>query len=87
MEWLVALGYSLGAFFLVVGVVILVLGKFSSNAGYDAAGNNTSAALNYGVQQLGQNGLLGWSPAIIAIVIGVFFLSYFMGKQRGGRKY
>jgi hypothetical protein len=80
MEWLVGLGYGLGTFFLVVGVVILVLGKFSTNSG-DA---NTSAALQYGISQLGADGLLGWTPAIIAIVIGVFFLSYFMGG--GGRK-
>ena len=84
MEWLTGLGYGLGSFFLIVGVVILVLGKFASNAGTDAAGLNTSAALTYGQQQLGQNGLLGWTPAIIAIVIGVFFLSYFMGG--GGKR-
>lgn len=84
MEWLVGLGYGIGTFLLVVGVVILVLGKFSGQAGTDAAGNNTSAALNYGISQLGPSGLLGWLPAIIAIVIGTFFLAYFMGG--GGRK-
>ena len=168
MEWLTGLGYGLGSFFLIVGVVILVLGKFSSTAvesftssvinelgaygnstgytlsysgaegfnspsitaawnssvggGYNVSiptgnfsvsntgvvtnstalswnnvslsysygyntGTNTSAAMNYGIAQLGQNGLLGWTPAIIAIVIGVFFLSYFMGKGGSGRRY
>lgn len=166
MEWLTGLGYSLGTFFLVIGVVILVMGKFSSNAitttnvavvnetpaysnstgytlaqstahgftsptitaGYNATagsgylsvipltnfsvssagvlknatalsyGNisisygytytledNASLALNYGMQQLGEGGLLGWAPAIIAIVIGVFFLSYFIGGS--GKRY
>jgi len=84
MEWLVGLGYGLGTFFLVIGVVVLVLGKFSSNAGTDDAGKNASSALNYGMTQLGSGGLLGWAPAIIAIVIGVFFLSYFMGG--GGKR-
>jgi len=168
MEWLTSLGYSLGTFFLVIGVVILVMGKFSSNAvtttsaivtnetpaysnstgytllkatdygftnptitaGFNATngsavsyatiiplgnfsvsstgvlknatalsfGNisisytytyttedNASQALNYGMQQLGEGGLLGWAPAIIAIVIGVFFLSYFIGGS--GKRY
>lgn len=83
MEWLIGLAYGLGAFFLVTGVVILVLGKFSANAG----DTNTSNALQYGITQLGSSGLLGWSGAIIAIVVGVFFLSYFMGGQKKGRKY
>ena len=77
MEWLIGLGYGLGSFFLVVGVVILVLGKFAANSSDSA----TNTALLYGVTQLGSTGLLGWAPAIIAIVIGVFFLSYFMGGK------
>lgn len=81
MEWLISLGYGLGTFFLVTGVVILVLGKFANNAG----DSNTNTALQYGITQLGSSGLLGWAPAIIAIVIGVFFLSYFMGGKGGKR--
>lgn len=79
MEWLSGLGKGLGGFFLIVGVVILVLSKFAANA------NDTNAtnALQYGITQLGSSGLLGWTPAIIAIVIGVFFLQYFSG----GKKY
>lgn len=82
MEWLTGLGYGLGTFFLVIGVVVLVLGKFSTNAG----DTNTSGVLQYGITQLGSGGLLGWTPAIIAIVIGTFFLSYFMGDEAGGGK-
>jgi len=84
MEWLVSLGYGLGTFFLVIGVVVLVMGKFANNAG-DA---NTNTTLQYGITQLGSAGLLGWTPAIIAIVIGVFFLSYFgIGGSSKGKKY
>ena len=49
---------------------------------------NASAVMQYGITQLGSSGLLGWAGAIIAIVIGVFFLSYFMGGSMGkGKKY
>jgi hypothetical protein len=81
MDWLVGLGYGVGAFVLVVGVVIMVLGKFATSAGAGA----TNDALQYGITQLGATGLLSWVGAIVAIVIGVFFLQYFMGKK--GRSY
>jgi hypothetical protein len=81
MEWLVGLGYGVGAFVLVTGVVIMVLGKFATSAG----AGPTNDALQYGITQLGSTGLLSWLGAIIAIVIGVFFLQYFMGKK--GRSY
>lgn len=38
VEWIAGLAYGLGAFFLITGVVVLVLGKFSANAGTDDAG-------------------------------------------------
>jgi len=118
MEWLVALGYGLGTFFLVVGVVVLVLGKFSTasatcgtaigggdatlntynatsglcqnSSGYPGSApvNSEFVGLQYGITQLGSSGLLGWTPAIIAIVIGVFFLSYFgIGGTARNRRY
>jgi hypothetical protein len=37
---------------------------------------------NYFIAQLGSRGLAGWLPAVIAITLGVLFLSYFMGKRR-----
>lgn len=37
----------------------------------------------YGITQMGETGLLGWLPAIIALMIGMFFLAYFMGKKGG----
>lgn len=72
------LAYGLGGFVLITGVVILVLGKFGANS--DAT---TNTALQYGITQLGSSGLLSWMGAIIAIVIGVFFLQYFMGRKAG----
>ena len=82
MEWLTGLAYGVGGFILVTGVIILVLGKFSATS----TDGNVTAAMNYGMTQLGSTGLLGWIGAIIAIVIGVFFLQYFMGSQ-GKKKY
>ena len=80
MDWLVGLGYGLGAFVLVVGVVIVVLGKFG-----ESVGGSANTALQYGITQLGSTGLSGWLGAIIAIVIGMFFLSQFIGKK--GKSY
>ena len=39
---------------------------------------------NYLMDQLGQSGLAGWTPAIIAITVGLLFLGAFMIK--GARK-
>jgi hypothetical protein len=39
---------------------------------------------NYLTGQLGQTGLAGWTPAIIAISVGLLFLGAFL--VRGGRK-
>ena len=82
MEWLTGLAYGIGGFVLVVGVTLVVLGKFSLAVGAGPANDS----ITYGATQMGSTGLLGWLPAIVAIVIGVFFLSYFMGKK-GGRSY
>jgi hypothetical protein len=38
-------------------------------------------SFTYGITQLGSTGLLAWLPAIIALLVGVFFLSYFAGKK------
>jgi hypothetical protein len=42
----------------------------------------TWSAVSYGQTQLGQAGLLGWVPAVIALMIGMFFLAYFMGRNK-----
>jgi uncharacterized protein (DUF697 family) len=39
-------------------------------------------AIAYGNTQIGSTGLLSWLPAIIALIIGVFFLAYFAGNKK-----
>ena len=63
---------------------------YASN-GSNAGGAPTSAAYtntNYLLGQLGQSGLAGWTPAIIAISVGLLFLGAFMvnsGSKGKGR--
>ena len=73
-------GIALGIVTLVVvvGIGIVVLSNLGNSVGGAA---NTSIA--YGITQLGSTGLLSWLPAVIALLIGVFFLSYFAGKDKG----
>lgn len=45
-------------------------------------------SLAYGNTQLGSTGLLSWLPAVIALLVGVFFLMYFAGGKGGkGKNY
>ena len=73
-------GIALGIVGLVVivGIGITVLNNLGNSVG---GGANTS--IQYGITQLGSSGLLSWLPAVIALLIGVFFLSYFGGKIEG----
>jgi len=41
-------------------------------------------SLAYGATQLGSTGLLSWLPAIIALLVGIFFFAYFMNRKGGG---
>lgn len=41
---------------------------------------------NYLQTQLGQTGLAGWTPAIIAISVGLLFLGAFLVKGGGSKK-
>lgn len=53
-----------------------------TDVGYvDAFGTNASAT--FAISELGSSGLLGWVPAIVAMVIGMVFLGYFLGGRRG----
>jgi hypothetical protein len=47
-----------------------------------AVSGTAYTALNYASTQLGSSGLLSWLPAIIALIVGVFFLTYFMGGRK-----
>jgi hypothetical protein len=73
------LGYSLVVFAIIIGVGSVVLYNFGN-----ASGGTANTNVQYLLGQLGQSGLAGWTPAIIAISVGILFLGAFMTK--GGRK-
>ncbi len=68
---------------------------FNATAGncYETANTSHTTALsgtsytnvNYLAGQMGQSGLAGWTPAIIAFSVGMLFLGAFFIK--GGRRY
>jgi hypothetical protein len=72
---LTALGYGLVVFAVIIGVGSVVLYNFGNATGGTANTNTT-----YLLGQLGQSGLAGWTPAIIAISVGLLFLGAFMVK-------
>ena len=80
MNSIVALGYGIIVLALVIGVGSVVLYNFGN-----AAGGTANTNVQYVLTQIGQTGLAGWVPAIIAISVGMLFLGYFaIGK--GGSK-
>lgn len=56
----------------------------ATNGSDTFAPSDATVNTNYLMTQLGQTGLAGWTPAIIAISVGLLFLGAFM--VRGGRK-
>ena len=76
---LTALGYGIVTFAIVIGVGTVVLQKFGNTV------TESNATVQYLSTQLGSTGLAGWTPAIIALVIGMLFLGMFMAK--GGRSF
>ena len=77
MDVLQGIGYGIVALAVLVVVGLVVLDKLGEATGGDA--NETAVYL---AGQLGEDGLSGWVPAIIAVAIGALFLSYFMGRKR-----
>ena len=59
----------------------------ATNGDPTTATGSAYTSLAYGSTQLGSTGLLSWLPAIIALIIGVFFLAYFAGNKRGKKDY
>ncbi len=61
--------------------------EYCQNSTGSTANPSTSTQnTNYLMDQLGQSGLAGWTPAIIAITVGLLFLGAFMIKgTRKGR--
>lgn len=77
---LTAIAFGIVGLVILVGIGLTVLDKLGNNVGGTA---NTS--IQYGITQLGSTGLLSWLPAVIALLIGVFFLAYFAGGK--GKSY
>jgi len=73
------LGYGIITFAIIIGVGTVVLQKFG-----DAVGGTANTTVAYLNTQLGSSGLAGWTPAIIALSVGMLFLGVFL--TRGGRK-
>jgi len=73
-----ALGYGLVTFAIIIGVGTIVLTKFG-----DSVGGTANTTVQYLNTQLGTSGLAGWTPAIIALSVGMLFLGVFLNK--GGR--
>jgi len=74
-----SLGYGLVTFAIIIGVGTIVLTKFG-----DSVGGTANTTVQYLNTQLGTSGLAGWTPAIIALSVGMLFLGVFL--TRGGRK-
>ncbi len=74
------LGYGIITFAILIGVGSVMLYQFGQ-----ATGGTANETTTYLLGQLGQSGLAGWTPAIIAFSVGMLFLGAFFIK--GGRKY
>jgi len=74
------LGYGIITFAVLIGVGSVMLYQFGN-----ATGGTANVTTTYLLGQLGQSGLAGWTPAIIAFSVGMLFLGAFFIK--GGRQY
>ena len=77
---LTGLGYGIITFAILIGVGSVMLYQFGN-----ATGGTANTTTTYLLGQLGESGLAGWTPAIIAFSVGMLFLGAFFIK--GGRKY
>ena len=77
MQVLVGVAYGIIAIAVIAGIGLVVLNNLGN-----AVGGSANTSIQYAMTQLGSSGLLAWLPAIIALVIGVFFLTYFMGGRK-----
>jgi hypothetical protein len=81
-ENLIGLAWGIGAFALIIGITTIVLQNFGN-----AVGGTANTTVVYLQGQLGQSGLAGWAPAIIALSVGLLFLGAFFVKGGPGKKY
>ncbi len=77
---LTGLGYGLVVFAIIIGVGSIILYNFGN-----AVGGEANTTTQYLLGQLGQSGLAGWTPAIIAISVGMLFLGAFMVNKGNSR--
>lgn len=75
---IIAVALGLVTLAIILGVGLTVLTKFAENTSGEA--NTTIVAL---IGDLGSTGLASWVPVVIALVIGVVFIGYFMGRKKG----
>jgi len=82
-EQLTALGYGIIVFAILLGVGSIVLNAFGN-----ATGGTANTTVQYLLTQLGSTGggLASWTPAIIAIAVGLLFLGAFMVGKGGSRR-
>jgi predicted anti-sigma-YlaC factor YlaD len=71
-----ALALGIVVFAIVIGVGVVVLGKFGNAVGGTA--NTTVQSL---ITDLGTSGLAGWTSAIIALAVGLLFIGALMNKR------
>jgi len=79
-DQLTGLGYGLVTFAIIIGVGTVVLQRFG-----DSVGGTANTTVQYLNTQLGTAGLAGWTPAIIALTVGMLFLGMFLARK-GGRR-
>ena len=77
---LTALGYGIVVFAVIIGVGSIVLTNFGN-----ATGGTSNTTVQYLLTQLGTSGLASWTPAVIAVSVGLMFLGAFM-VGKGGRR-
>jgi len=77
---LTGLGYGIITFAILIGVGSIMLYQFGN-----ATGGVANTTVQYLLGQLGQSGLAGWTPAIIAFSVGMLFLGAFLIRK--GRTY
>jgi hypothetical protein len=78
---LTALGYGIVVFAIIIGVGSIVLTNFGN-----ATGGTSNTTVQYLLTQLGTTGLAGWTPAVIAVSVGLLFLGAFMIGKGPGRR-
>jgi len=74
-----ALGLGIIGFAIIIGVGVVILDQFGN-----AVGGTANTTVQYLNTELGEGGLAGWTPAIVAISVGMLFLGVFLTKS--GRK-